>query len=375
MALLDSKEKQNDEMPKTESEEEKDEDVDLSVLSAFRLRSTQIFSAALNAATELNLFDIIVEEGGRHVSASEVASRLPSSCQHRELPSRIDRLLRLLASHSLLSCRVREKKEEEKEDGSTERLYAISSIGRHFVSGSLGFEPIYSHPAIMQLWLSFKDAIIDEDSDLFKKIHGMHMYQYAKTDPSWNNTFNKAMTNFSEVTISRILEVYEGFEGISTLVDVGGGPGQNLKMIVSKYPSIKGVNFDLPQVIQNAPSFPGIEHVGGDMFESVPKGDAMLLKAVCHNWSDENCIKVLKKCHESLPEKGKVIVVEFIMAEANWATEEAKYVSILDNLMFLQGGRERTEKEFESLCKISGFSSFKVACRAFSALGVMEFCK
>ncbi|KAI9116721.1 hypothetical protein K1719_012379 [Acacia pycnantha] len=97
--------------------------------------------------------------------------------------------------------------------------------------------------------------------------------------------------------------------------------------------------------------------------------------AVCHNWSDENCIKVLKKCHESLPEKGKVMVVEFIMPEANMATEEAKYVSILDNLMFLHDGRERTEKEFESLCKNSGFSSFKVACRAFSALGVMEFCK
>lgn len=99
------------------------------------------------------------------------------------------------------------------------------------------------------------------------------------------------------------------------------------------------------------------------------------LQAVCHNWSDENSIKVLKKCHESLPEKGKVIVVEFIMAEANSATEEAKLVSRMDNLMFLHNGRERTEKEFEFLCISSGFSSFKVACRAFSALGVMEFCK
>ncbi|XP_054811844.1 isoliquiritigenin 2'-O-methyltransferase-like [Prosopis cineraria] len=210
----------------------------------------------------------------------------------------------------------------------------------------------------MQAWVNFKDAIIDKDNDLFKKIHGMPMYQYAKTDPTWNKTFNKAMANVCNMEMRMILETYKGFDGISTLVDVGGGTGQNLKVIVSKYPSIKG-----------------IEHVGGDMFESVPKGDAIILKAVCHNWSDENSIKVLSKCHEALPEKGKVIVVEFIMPEAIGATEEAKLVANMDNLMLLHDGRERTEKEFESLCKRSGFSSFKVSCRAFSVLGVMEFYK
>ena len=56
-------------------------------------------------------------------------------------------------------------------------------------------------------------------------------------------------------------------------------------------------------------------------------------------------------------------------------TEEAKFVASMDNLMFLHDGRERTGKEFESLCKRSGFSNFKVACRALSNLGVMEFYK
>jgi caffeic acid 3-O-methyltransferase len=37
------------------------------------------------------------------------------------------------------------------------------------------------------------------------------------------------------------------------------------------------------------------------------------------------------------------------------------------------GGRERTEKQYEKLAKLSGFSEFQVACRAFSSLGVMEF--
>ncbi|XP_028785336.1 isoliquiritigenin 2'-O-methyltransferase isoform X2 [Neltuma alba] len=203
----------------------------------------------------------------------------------------------------------------------------------------------------------------------------MPMYQYAEKDPKWNTIFNKAMANICNIEMKRILEIYKGFEGISTLVDIGGGTGQNLKMIISKYPSIEAINFDLPQVIQNAQPHPGIEHVGGDMFEGVPKGDAIILKAVCHNWSDENSIKVLRKCHEALPEKGKVIVIELLMPEKIEATEETKFVASLDNLMFLHDGRERTVKEFESLCKRSGFSAFKVACRALSVLGVMEFHK
>jgi hypothetical protein len=39
-----------------------------------------------------------------------------------------------------------------------------------------------------------------------------------------------------------------------------GGTGAVLSMIVSKYPSIRGINFDLPHVIEDAPSFPGITY-------------------------------------------------------------------------------------------------------------------
>lgn len=42
------------------------------------------------------------------------------------------------------------------------------------------------------------------------------------------------------------------------MVDVGGGWGTNLKLIVSKYPRIKAINLDLPQVIKDAHICPGI---------------------------------------------------------------------------------------------------------------------
>ena len=77
-------------------------------------------------------------------------------------------------------------------------------------------------------------------------------------DIQLSHTFNKAMTGISAIVMRKYLEVYDGFEGVSTLVDVGGGTGHCLKMIISKHPNIKGINFDLPQVIQHAPPYPGI---------------------------------------------------------------------------------------------------------------------
>lgn len=58
--------------------------------------------------------------------------------------------------------------------------------------------------------------------------------------------------------MNKVLETYSGFEGLGSIVDVGGGIGTVTNMIVSKYPNIKAINFDLPHVINEAPSYPGV---------------------------------------------------------------------------------------------------------------------
>ncbi|KAK0581600.1 hypothetical protein LWI29_015755 [Acer saccharum] len=90
--------------------------------------------------------------------------------------------------------------------------------------------------------------------------------------------------------MKKTLESYKGFEQFKQLVDVGGGLGTTLSVITSKYPHIKAINFDLPHVINDAPSYPGVEHLSGDMFQSVPKGDAIILKSVLNAWDDNNCL-------------------------------------------------------------------------------------
>ena len=104
--------------------------------------------------------------------------------------------------------------------------------------------------------LRMKHAIL-EGGNQFQRVHGMSLFQYMDKDPAFNILFNKSMANVSTIALSKILEVYQGCVGLTSLVDVGGGTGKCLSMVISKYPSIKGINFDLPHVIQSAPSYPG----------------------------------------------------------------------------------------------------------------------
>jgi len=108
-------------------------------------------------------------------------------------------------------------------------------------------------------------VLLDCDSALFEKVHGTPIYQAIQSDSAMNNVFNKTMTTMCTLEMNKILEIYNGFEDISLLVDVGGDFGQNLNMIISKYPSIKGINFDLPPVIENAPDYPGISFTLGHL--------------------------------------------------------------------------------------------------------------
>lgn len=101
-----------------------------------------------------------------------------------------------------------------------------------------------------------KDAVL-EGGIPFNRAYGMTAFEYHGKDPRFNKVFNNGMSGHSTITMKKILETYKAFEGLKSIVDVGGGTGATLNMIVSKYPTIKGINFDLPHVIDDAPSYPG----------------------------------------------------------------------------------------------------------------------
>ena len=102
-----------------------------------------------------------------------------------------------------------------------------------------------------------KDAIL-EGGIPFSRAYGMEAIEYARKDDKFREIFIGSMKDLNPLVMKKILEKYKGFEGLKLLVDVGGGDGTLLNMIISKYPSIKGVNFDLASVIEKSPSYPGM---------------------------------------------------------------------------------------------------------------------
>ena len=101
-----------------------------------------------------------------------------------------------------------------------------------------------------------------------------------------------------------------------------------------------------------------------------------ILQSICHDWSDDHCLKFLKNCYAALPDNGKVILAECILPVAPDSSLATKGVVNLDVIMlaYNPGGKERTEKEFEALAKGSGFKGFRVICSAFNTYAI-EFLK
>ena len=84
----------------------------------------------------------------------------------------------------------------------------------------------------------------------------------------------------------------------------------------------------------------------GSFFETVPKGcDAYIMKYILHDWSDEECVKILTNCRAAMNEKGKVLVVDNVITPGN----DPSWGKLLDIQMLIIGGRERTKEEFAGL--------------------------
>ncbi|KAF3793434.1 crtF Demethylspheroidene O-methyltransferase [Nymphaea thermarum] len=221
---------------------------------------------------------------------------------------------------------------------------------------------------LVQAWTRLHESVLDPSQEAFKKVHGLPVYEYYIKDPACNSLMQRAMSGLSVPFMKALLDSYDGFgsDGLKTIVDVGGGTGSCMAMIVERYPGLQGINFDLPEVVANAQPLlewgtniclnalhaTGVTHVGGNMFDSVPTGDAMFIKGVLVSFSDEECKKMLENCHKALPEKGKVIACEGVVPENTDNSERTRTLLVVDiYLMAIHAAkcRNRTESEYRKL--------------------------
>ncbi|KAG6572140.1 Acetylserotonin O-methyltransferase, partial [Cucurbita argyrosperma subsp. sororia] len=304
--------------------------------------------AIIKCAIELKIGDTIDSHGGL-MTLPELSSSLNCSS------SLLYRIMRFLVHRGIF-------KEEITDENLT--CYSHTPLSRLLASSSdSSMAPLLlleSNPVMLAPWHGLSARIKGNEAIPFEAAHGKDMWSYAAANPTHNAMFNDAMACSARVmTVPAILEdCGEIFEGVECLVDVGGGNGTSLSMIVKACPWIKAINFDLPHVVASSPPYIGVQHVGGNMFDCIPKADAAFLMWVLHLWDDETCIKILKKCREAIPKKtGKVIIVEAVLEEK----EENNLSDVglmLDMVMMAHtnDGKERTAKEWAYVLHQAGFT-------------------
>ena len=46
----------------------------------------------------------------------------------------------------------------------------------------------------------------------------------------------------------------------------------------------------------------------GNMFDDVPKADTYIMKMILHDWSDDECVKILSNIYQRSPNEGTVFI-------------------------------------------------------------------
>ncbi|KAJ6693314.1 hypothetical protein OIU85_004115 [Salix viminalis] len=99
------------------------------------------------------------------------------------------------------------------------------------------------------------------------------------------------------------------------------------------------------------------------MFETIPNADAIFMKRILHDWTDESCIEILRNCRKAIPEKtGKLIIVDIVLQTDYHCDPSDDVRMAMDLVMFAltSGGKERTEQEWKSLLEEGGFPRYKI---------------
>jgi hypothetical protein len=209
----------------------------------------------------------------------------------------------------------------------------------------------------------------------FEKAFGGPLFEWLARHPADASMFSETMIGFHGTEPAAIAAAYD-FSEFETVIDAGGATGNLLSTILNRYPKPRGILFDLPHVVADAPALlqarglvDRIRIEAGNFFESVPAGgDAYVFSHIIHDWKDAECLTILGNCRRAMKPDSRLLIVEMVLPTGN-TPHPGKLLDI--NMLTITGGLERTEPEYHALLDKAGFRLTQVVPTE-SAVSVIE---
>ncbi|MDX3386237.1 methyltransferase [Streptomyces niveiscabiei] len=240
--------------------------------------------------------------------------------------------------------------------------FALNDAGRLLRSDSPGTLRAGLHITITRLLPLFAEFAhtLRTGEPAAEKLYGMPYYEHLAADPVAGQEFDRHLARTTPVVAEALLGG-DTLDGAGTLVDVGGGNGTLLELLLRARPKLRGVLLDRPDVVAGAAGrlrdaglADRCELAGGDFFASVPAGGDVYVIARClHNWDDDRATRILRSVRDAAGPGSRLLVVEEVVPEE---TDPAE-VAHSDVLMLLLGGRERTAGAYRRLLAGAGFET------------------
>ncbi|KAI9143689.1 O-methyltransferase-domain-containing protein [Paraphysoderma sedebokerense] len=312
--------------------------------------SAFMISKCLHVVTVLNIPDLLKNNP---MSTKEIADKVKAD------PERLDRVMNLLYSHGIF------KRNWGGKWSNNRMTSALRKDNPNSVKDLVEFFTDESYTGFEKLLEAVKDGSQPCAWDIQ---FGESFWTYLdKDENAWRRErFAGAMISQSNIVNKSLLVDFDWsrFEG-KTICDVGGGFGGFSAELLRNNPSFRLILFDRPETAKDSANHWDKNHkdivnraefVGGDFFKKVPgEADVYFLRTILHDWSDCECISILKTIHDSIPDSRKNEVT-LLIADLEVVSPPNPLVSHIDLQMLATiTGRERSRKEMNDLLNIAGF--------------------
>jgi acetylserotonin O-methyltransferase len=300
-------------------------------------------SKAMFAAVSLGVFDVLEDR-------AEDASALAQKLRVNREP--LERLLDTCVGLQLLR-----RKGAFYENEPVARFY-LCRKSEQTLTGYI----LYSNDVLFRLWTHIEDAI-REGTPRWKQVFGTEagIFDHFFRTEDAKQSFVQGMHGFGLLSSPRVVEAFD-LARFQRMVDLGGATGHLAIAACERYPHLRAVVVDLPQVIDAARQYVSrssraadrVMVTAGDFFcDELPDADLFAMGRILHDWGEEKIRALLTRIYSRLPAGGGILLAEKLLYEDKAGPLSAQLQSL--NMLICTQGKERTLSEYRDLLEDTGF--------------------